>query len=139
MVFVASDDFVKNTDGFGVPRFGGAIACMYNTVAYTDTTAKTLFTLPAGAVVVGVKVVITTAFDGTTPVLDIGRGSTANYFANDLDASSAGALLDDATGMNEKLFETALTAETPVTATFAVAEGTPSQGAAAVAVFYVLM
>jgi len=60
-------------------------------VTYEDTTATELFDLPANAILVALYVDVQTAFnDGTAAVLDIGNGTTANAYINDLDVSSTG-------------------------------------------------
>ena len=92
------------------------------TIAYTDTTAKDLFTLPTGAVLVGFVVNVTEAFDdsGSSDLLDIGDGTTADRFVADQDVGSAGISLvasDD---------EAALSAETVVKGLY-----TPGTGATA--------
>ncbi len=62
-----------------------------NTVAYTDTAAKTLFTLPANADIVGITVDVITAFDDSgTDVLDIGTSGSANRYKNDLSVATTG-------------------------------------------------
>jgi hypothetical protein len=57
-------------------------------LAFGDTSPKTMFTLPANAVVHLVKVIVDTAFNGTAPTLSIGvSGTTSKYMAateNDL-------------------------------------------------------
>jgi len=62
-----------------------------NTVAYTDTTAKAICTIPADADVIGITVNVTTGFDDTgTDVLDLGVTGTAEHFKADLDVTSTG-------------------------------------------------
>lgn len=137
MTFTAPLNYFRDSDGFTPPTMGGAVAVKYNTLAYTDTTAKTLFTLPAGAVIVDVLVSIGTVFNaGDANVIDVGLGSTANAIANDL---AAGSLAQLRTGYTAAaLFATPLTVPTAVTATF-VPTGTPATtGAATIAVFYVV-
>lgn len=69
----------------------GAVHALRATVAYTDTTAKTLFTLPAGAIIVDWVVNVTTLFnDSGTDQLDIGVSGTLEKFAANIDVSSAG-------------------------------------------------
>ena len=60
---------VKNTTGTtaGTLRNTGATAVSQtNTLAYTDTTAKTLFVLPAGAMIFNFLIDTTAAFNATT-------------------------------------------------------------------------
>lgn len=128
--------FIKTADGFAPPAFGGTLALMHNTVAYTDTTAKTLFTLPAGAVPVAVLVNVTAAFDDTgTDLLDIGITGDANYFADNLNVASAGQLV---TGMDTAALYTQLAVPTAVTATYTGQNGDAAAGTAVIGVWYYL-
>ncbi len=62
-----------------------------NTVAYTDTTDKELFIIPASAVVVGITVDVTTAFnDSGTDLLDLGKSGTTTHFVDDLSVTATG-------------------------------------------------
>lgn len=68
----------------------GAVFAGYNTVAYTDTSNKTMFVIPANANLVDVTFVATTAFDdSTTDVVDCGTTSgDPDEFVDNLDVSS---------------------------------------------------
>lgn len=70
---------------------GGTVGTLRNTLAYTDTVAKALFTIPAGAVITGWVLNVTTLFnsDGTDQV-DIGITGTAEKFAANVDVGSTG-------------------------------------------------
>jgi len=71
------------------------------TLAFGDTSPKSMFTLPASNVVVSVQVVIDTPFDGT-PSLSVGiSGQTSKYLAStqvDLTAA-AGTVFDVSPGL----------------------------------------
>lgn len=135
--FSAPSSYVQNEDGFAPPTYGGAVATIFGTVAYTDTTAKSLFTLPEGAVVVGITVNVTTAFNDTgTDLLDIGITGTGNYYANDLNVATATQIT---TGMQvARLFSTPLAEDTVVTATFIGQNADALAGAATVCFLYIL-
>lgn len=61
-----------------------------NTVARTDTTAKTLFTLPALSEIIGFRIYGTVASNAaSTAVLDIGKTGTGNFFINDFDVKGS--------------------------------------------------
>jgi len=63
----------------------------HNTFAYTDTTDKTLFTIPANSNVCGITLNVQTAFDDSgTDVVDIGKSGTTNHFVNDLTVTASG-------------------------------------------------
>lgn len=76
----------------GAVKFGtGKIVYQQsNTVSRTDTTAKTLFTIPAYSEIIGFRIygaVASTA--GSTAVLDIGKTGTEDFFINDFDVKGA--------------------------------------------------
>lgn len=103
-----------------------------STVAYTDTTAKDLFVIPANADIIGILVNVTTAFnDSGTDVLDIGKTGTGNHFKNDLDVSSTGQTV---TGWSN-LGDVGASAVT-VTATYTGQNANSSAGAATVTVLW---
>ena len=64
------------------------------TILYTDTTAKSLFTLPSGAVPLFALVHVKTAFNGSgTNLLSIGKAGSAAYYASGVSLAATGALL----------------------------------------------
>lgn len=133
--FYTPQRFVSDSDQFTPPTAGGAVAVKYASIAYTDTTAANLFTLPAGAVIVGWLVNVTTAFNGSsTDLLDIGTSADGDAYANDLDVASTG---QQVTGFIVGGLFTELTEETQITATYADAGGDASAGAATVCCFYI--
>jgi hypothetical protein len=77
------------TDGSGnlgwVDASGSQDALVHvdtTTVAYGDSSPKTMFNLPANAVLHQVSVLLDTAWDGSTPNMSIGiAGSTSKYMA----------------------------------------------------------
>lgn len=103
------------------------------TIAYTDTLAKDLFTLPSGAVILGFFVNVTTAFDdsGSSDLLDIGDGTTADRFIADKDVGTAGISLVPSVD------ETALGAETVVKGVYTPGTGATA-GAATITVLYLV-
>ncbi|MCZ7543207.1 MAG: hypothetical protein M5R40_06560 [Anaerolineae bacterium] len=123
-------------DGFAPARLGGAVNVKWGAFAHTDLSAKKLFTLPAGAQIVGWIVAPTADFDGTTPVLDLGDGVTGDRFAADL------ALANDTdvitAGFDGAALFTALAEDTDVYATYADGGG-GSAGAAVVGALYALV
>jgi hypothetical protein len=103
------------------------------TLAYTDTTAKDLFTLPSGAILIGFVVNVTTGFDDTgTDLVDIGVDGTADRFVADMDVSSTGISLvasDD---------EAALSADTVVQGIYAGGNTDAANGAATITAVYIV-
>ncbi|MDX1746608.1 MAG: hypothetical protein R3324_11775 [Halobacteriales archaeon] len=116
--------------GAGEPQ---AVFASTATVAYTDTTAKDLFDLPANAVIVGILVDVTTAFDDTgTDLLDIGKTGTADHFKDDLDVSSAGQTVNGWSNLGD-----VGTSPVTVTATFTGSNADAAAGAATVTFLWV--
>lgn len=71
---------------------GGMVQFRKNTVARTDTSAKDIFKLPAGATLLGFVVSGPTASNaGTTGVLDIGKTGTGDFYVADDDVKTNGA------------------------------------------------
>ncbi len=61
------------------------------TLAYTDTVAKTLFTIPDGAYIVEWVLNVTTAFNSDgTDLVQIGVSGTASKYALNLDVAATG-------------------------------------------------
>ncbi len=103
------------------------------TIAHTDTAAKDLFTLPAGAVIIGIMLNITAAFDDTgTDLLDIGTSDTADQFVADFDASSTGMTLQPPAD------ESAMSAATVVQGVYTGANGNAAAGAATITCLYII-
>lgn len=70
----------------------GVVFTLYNTVAYTDTSNKTMGVVPANANVIDAQLVVTTAFNSSgTDALDCGTTSgDPDEYVDNLDASAAG-------------------------------------------------
>lgn len=85
----------RGTVGAGRFRTGAgqeALMSMSGTVARTDTTAKNLFKLPAGAILELLLIGGTVASDaGTSAVLDVGKTGTDNFFVASHDVKTAGS------------------------------------------------
>lgn len=85
----SSSEFLQ-TNGSGVLTWAAAgdtaLCSKINstTLSYGDTTTISMFTLPADAVIEWVRVIIDTAFNGTTPTMSVGvnGGSASKYMAS---------------------------------------------------------
>lgn len=70
---------VKNTTGTTagtIRNMGATVVSQSNTLSYTDTTAKTIAVVPAGAMIVGVIIDATATFDaGTNNVITVQTGN----------------------------------------------------------------
>lgn len=88
---------VLQTDGAGVTSWASAgttadlVHVDTTTLNFGDASPKTLFTLPANAVIHNVKIIVDTAFDGTAPTLSIGIVGTVSKYVGtgDLDLKTA--------------------------------------------------
>ena len=134
--FQDADLIFTEADGYAPALLGGPVNCKWGSFAYTDTSAKALFTLPAGAQIVGWIVAPVTGFDGTTPVLDLGDGSTADRFVADLALPTDTDTITE--GFDGDQMFSALTEETTVYATYAEDSG-GSAGEANVGALFVVV
>jgi len=118
---------------------GKTVLFQTNTIAYTDTTAKPLFYLPANAKIIDVYVDVTTAFNSSgTDLLTVGTAADPDAFVDDADVSTTGrklgsanaiALANQATGVG--------TADIAIQGVFTQSVADASAGAARVTVLYV--
>jgi hypothetical protein len=123
-------------DQFNQNGTGGqkAVFARTNTVAYTDTTAKVLFTLPRDARILNVIIDVDVAFNDTgTDQLSVGKSGTNSHFVSALDVSSTGRKSPTLTNTG-----TVGTADIPVVGIYAGQNGNASTGQATVTVSYVL-
>lgn len=106
-----------------------------NTVAYTDTTAKTLGYLPRGAVPVQIFVDVATAFNSSgTDQLSVGKSGTTNHFISALDVSSTGRKSPTLTNVAASIG----TSDIAVVGIYAQGVADASAGSATVTILYTL-
>ena len=110
------------------------------TVAYTDTTAKNIGGIPAGAVVLGAVVSTSTAFNAaTTNNLNIGQtdstGTVANAYAALLAIGPVGTIATPVAALSTNVI---LSRPTSITATYVPTGGGQTTGAATVIVRFVV-
>jgi hypothetical protein len=138
MPFTTTDNFYADDYGFAPPTFGGAVACKIGTFAFTDTTAKTLFTLPAYARIVDVIIQINTAFDaGSSNTFDLGITGDGDAIADGAAAGTAAILRAGSTNVSGYL-NTELP-DVDVTAVYIPTGTAATAGLATVIVFYVVL
>jgi hypothetical protein len=78
------------SDGSGNPNSRVAFV-LSNTLAYTNSTAKAMFTIPDGAYIVQWVVNVITAFnDSGTDLIDVGISGTTQKFVAALDVAATG-------------------------------------------------
>jgi hypothetical protein len=70
---------------------GSLVHSQTNTIARTDTSAKNLFTLPANAVIVSLRVYVPVASDAAgTATISVGKSGSATAYLNAQDVKGAG-------------------------------------------------
>lgn len=108
------------------------------TVAYTDTTAKNLFILPAGSMIVGVDIYVLTAFDSDgTDYLSIGSAADDDLIVNDHDVSSTGASAGTLVAANLATILSIGTSDLQIVGIYANGGSAPTAGSARVVVKYI--
>lgn len=113
---------------------GTLLAAQAATVGFGDTTAKTLFVLPASSQIVDVKVAVTTAFnDSTTNTIDIGTSTTSGLYVDNAGVATAQLY---ALGTTAKVDEWTDIGTSDVTVTGLFNGGDASEGEAVVTVLY---
>ena len=134
---------VKNTTGTTagtVRNTGCTVVAQSGTTTVADTTADTLFFIPAGSQILNIYVDITTAYAGTTGnTITIKAGSTTLGTVGGASTTplAVGRATFTITGANIATFVNIGTTDLALTATYACA-GTASGGAATVTCEYVV-
>lgn len=128
---------------YGTIKDGSSINCgspiltQSATLAYTDTSAKNLFKLPAGAKIISVILDVTTAFNaGTTNVIDIGTTADGALYVNDAAGGTTGHFTCTLVAANLASMLNIGTADVQVTATYVPTGTAASTGAATISVQY---
>jgi hypothetical protein len=76
-------------------------------LTFADTAVLTVGVIPAGAIVVGAGVVVSTAWNsGTSDVLDIGTSGDGDGFATDLSLRTIGNIVWDELATSNDLYST---------------------------------
>jgi hypothetical protein len=68
--------------------------------------ALTLGVLPAGAIVVGAGIIVSTAFNGTSPIVQIGTSGDTDGFATNLALGTIGNIVWDELATSNDLYST---------------------------------
>ena len=120
-------------DGFGPHGLAPEVNAKYLNFTFANATTD-LFSLPAGAVIIGWEAVIKTAFNaGSTNTLSLGDGTTAARFASALALGTAGFV--KAGFVISEMF-TALTTDVTFRATYNQSGTAASAGEAWIVVYY---
>lgn len=111
-----------------------AITYITKSFDFNDTTF-TIGELPENSRVVDAGAWVETAFDGTTPVLDLGTADDTDGFATDLDVSAVGLQKADELATSDDLVAGA----TPVVVKGVLASGSSSAGKGTAFVAYIVV
>jgi hypothetical protein len=116
---------------------GVNVVSQSNTVAYTDTTAKSLFILPAGSQVLSIYIDVITAFNSSgTEVLDVGKTGDGAFFVNDQTLTATGHFVATLVPANLATIVNVGTTDIQVTATFVQSVADATTGLARVTCLY---
>ena len=122
--------------GNQVTNIGGVLSAVTNTIAYTDSAAVTIGTVPAGAQIVSVNIDVTTAFNAaTTNTITVGKSGSAAAFVASTSIGSAGRASVATTGVYSAWADVG-SADVPVTATYSQTGTAATAGAARVTIVY---
>lgn len=120
-----------------VTNAAGVLSAITATIAYTDTSAVTIGTLPAGAQIVDVNIDVTTAFDaGTTNTVTVGKTGSAAAFVTATSVGSAGRASVATTGVYSAWANVGTSDVDYATVTFSQTGTAASAGAARVTIVY---
>ena len=119
-----------------VTNTAGQLSAITTTIAYTDTAAVTIGTIPANAQIVDVNIDVTTAFNAaTTNTVTVGKTGTAAAYVASTSVGSAGRASVATTGVYSAWANTGTT-ELDATVTFSQTGTAASAGAARVTIVY---
>jgi len=122
--------------GNQVTNMGGVLSAVTATIAYTDSGAVTIGTIPANAQIVDVNIDVTTAFNAaSTNTITVGKSGSAAAFVASTSIGSAGRASVATTGVYSAWADVG-SAEVPVTATYSQTGTAASAGAARVTIVY---
>ena len=120
-----------------VTNAAGQLSAITATIAYTDTAAVTIGTLPAGAQIVDVNIDVTTAFNaGTTNTVTVGKTGSAAAFVAATSVGSAGRASVATTGVYSAWANVGTSDIDYATVTFSQTGAAASAGAARVTIVY---
>jgi hypothetical protein len=120
-----------------VTNTAGQLSAITATIAYTDTSAVTIGTIPANAQIVDVNIDVTTAFNaGTTNTVTVGKTGSAAAFVAATSVGSAGRASVATTGVYSAWANVGSSDVDYATVTFSQTGTAASAGAARVTIVY---
>jgi hypothetical protein len=139
MNFSSPDNYQSDLDSFAPPNFGGTLAVKTATIAYTDTTAKALFTLPYGAKIVDFYVEIVTGFTDTgTDVIDVGTAANDDEYVDAMNVTTPAVVRYGAAGTVLGSALESLTADEVIYGVYTGQNGNAGAGLANIIFAYIL-
>ena len=119
-----------------VTNIGGMLSAVTTTIAYTNATAVTIATIPAGAQIVDINIDVTTAFNaGTTNTVTVGTSASAAAYVTSTSVGSAGRASVATTGVYSAWANTG-SSDLSATITYSQTGTAASAGAARVTIVY---
>ena len=119
-----------------VTNIGGMLSAVTTTIAYTNATAVTIATIPAGAQIVNINIDVTTAFNaGTTNTVTVGTSASAAAYVASTSVGATGRASVATTGVYSAWANTG-TSDVSATITFSQTGTAATAGAARVTIVY---
>jgi hypothetical protein len=119
-----------------VTNIGGMLSAVTTTIAYTNATAVTIATIPAGAQIQNIHIDVTTAFNAaTTNTVTVGKTGTAAAFVTATSVGSLGRASVASTGVYSAWADTG-TSDISATITYSQTGTAATAGAARVTIIY---
>ena len=119
-----------------VTNIGGMLSAVTTTFAYTNATAVTIATIPAGAQIVDINIDVTTAFNAaTTNTVTVGTSSSAAAYVTATSVTSLGRSSVATTGVYSAWANTG-TSDVVATITYSQTGTAATAGAARVTIVY---
>jgi len=119
-----------------VTNIGGVLSAVTTTIAYTDSSAVTIATIPANSQIVDINIDVTTAFNAaTTNTVTVGKTGTAAAFVTATSVGSAGRASVASTGVYSAWADTG-SSDVSATITYSQTGTAATAGAARVTIVY---
>ena len=119
-----------------VTNIGGMLSAVTTTFAYTNATAVTIATIPAGAQIQNIHIDVTTAFNAaTTNTVTVGTSASAAAYVTSTSVGAAGRASVATTGVYSAWANTG-SSDVSATITFSQTGTAATAGAARVTIIY---
>jgi len=119
-----------------VTNIGGMLSAVTTTLAYTNATAVTIATIPAGAQIQNIHIDVTTAFNaGTTNTVTVGTSASAAAYVTSTSVGTLGRASVATTGVYSAWADTG-NSEVVATVTYSQTGTAATAGAARVTIVY---